>query len=510
LSQCRQSNAAATACRLKRPPARVEELHMTVAAPPISPAPVELLRAAAGVRGSNADLAGRALVLQAAVLAHAAAAPAATAFATGLATSFGCTRVTLGFVRRRVMDLLATSHGSGGALVGPGFDAIAAAMDESVQQGASVHLPVQPGARSVVRIAHARQLQRHGGAIASVPLLHAGEIVGAVTCEWAAAPGGLETEVDRIETLVNLVGPVLNLMRLREAPWHERALGAARRAAQRLRDLHDRRVQALLLAAALGLVALCVVPAPYRVGGHARVEGLLQRSVVAPADGYLTAVHVRPGDRVAQGQVLVEMADQDLQLQRRKWASELGQHESAHALALARADRSALVVALARAEQARAQLAMIDAEIARARIVAPLDGVVIQGDLAQAIGSPVERGKPLLLIAPSAAYRVVVEIDERDIGQVQVGQAGSLALGALPWDALPIAVSRVTPIARSTDGRNVFDVEAELRGGAAAAARIRPGLEGVAKLTVDHRPLAWAWTHRLVDWLRLKAWTWWA
>lgn len=93
---------------------------------------------------------------------------------------------------------------------------------------------------------------------------------------------------------------------------------------------------------------------------------------------------------------------------------------------------------------------------------------------------------------------------------MQVGQAGSLALGALPWDALPIAVSRVTPIARSTDGRNVFDVEAELRGGAAAAARIRPGLEGVAKLTVDHRPLAWAWTHRLVDWLRLKAWTWWA
>jgi biotin carboxyl carrier protein len=486
---------------------------MTLAAPPISPSTLADLAGSPGVaQRSDADLARRALVLQAAVLAHATMKPAATAFATELAAGFGCARVTLGFVRRGVIELVATSHGRGDALVGAGFDAIAAAMDESVQQGASVHLPAQPGARSVIRIAHLRQLQRQGGAIASVPLLHAGDVVGAVSCEWAAVPAALADEVDRIETLVNLIGPVLNLMRLREAPWHERARGVVRRGLQRLRDLHDRRVQVLLAAGVLGLAALCVVPAPYRVGGHARVEGLLQRSVVAPADGYLKTVHVRPGDHVTQGQVLVEMADQDLQLQRRKWASELGQHESAHALALARADRSALVVALARADQARAQLAMVDADIARARIVAPLDGVVIQGDLAQAIGSPVERGKPLLVIAPSAAYRVVVEVDERDIGQVQAGQPGSLALGALPWDTLPIAVSRVTPIARSVDGHNVFEVEAELSGPARtdAATHIRPGLEGVAKLTVDQRPLAWAWSHRLVDWVRLKAWAWWA
>jgi biotin carboxyl carrier protein len=482
---------------------------MTLAAPPTTPAIVDPAQSIGAASGADADLARRALVLQASVLSHTAMRTAATAFATELAAGFGCARVTLGFVRRRVIALVATSHGHGDALVGAGFDAIAAAMDESVQQGASVHLPAQPGARSVIRIAHARQLQRHGGAIASVPLLHAGDVVGAVTCEWAAPPPALGAQVDRLETLVNLVGPVLNLMRLREAPWHERALGALRRGGQRLRDPNDRRVQALMLAAVLGAVALCTVPAPYRIGGHARVEGLQQRSVVAPADGYLKVAHVRPGDRVRQGQVLVELADQDLQLQRRKWASELGQQESAHAIALARSDRSALVVALARAEQARAQLAMIDADIARASIAAPLDGVVIQGDLAQAIGSPVERGKPLLLIAPGEAFRVVVEVDERDIGQVRVGQAGSLALGALPWDALPIVTSRVTPIARSVEGRNVFEVEAELTG-AAAAGRIRPGLEGVAKLTVDERPLAWAWSHRVVEWVRLKAWAWWA
>jgi len=119
----------------------------------------------------------------------------------------------------------------------------------------------------------------------------------------------------------------------------------------------------------------------------------------------------------------------------------------------------------------------------------------------------VERGKPLLLIAPGDAFRVVVEVDERDVAEVRTGQRGTLALAALPWESLPIAISRITPIARAVDGNNVFEVEAGVT--AAAAGRIRPGLEGVARIDVARRPLAWGWSHRLTEWLRLKAWAWW-
>ena len=57
-----------------------------------------------------------------------------------------------------------------------------------------------------------------------------------------------------------------------------------------------------------------------------------------------------------------------------------------------------------------------------------------------------------------------------------------------------------------TDGRNVFEVEASVQPGNTT---LRPGLEGVARLSVGRQPLAWTWTHRLVDWLRLQAWTLW-
>lgn len=462
---------------------------------------------------TDGGTAHRALLLQARVLSHPGFGPAATAFTTELAAVFGATRVTVGFLRRTVIDLAAVSHGHGDALVGPGFAAIGEAMDEAVQQGASIHLPSLPGGRSLVRMAHARLQQRQGGSVATVPLLHAGEVVGAVTCEWSSAPGPLEPWVQRLETLANLVAPTLHLMRLREAPWLDRVQDACRRGWRAVAAVRDRRVQAAIAAASVALLAACAVPVSYTIGGHARIEGLLQRSLAAPADGFLKAVHVRPGDRVVQGQVLVELADQDLVLQRRKWSSELAQQESAHAQALARADRAALVVALGREEQARAELALVDADIARTRIVAPFDGVVIQGDLAQAIGSPVERGRPLLMLAPGDAFRVVVEVDERDIGSVRAGQPGTLALAALPWDTLPIRVVRVTPVAHAVDGSNVFDVEAGLApdaAAAAAAARIRPGLEGVGKLTVGERPWAWSATHRAADWLRLKLWSWWS
>ena len=44
-----------------------------------------------------------------------------------------------------------------------------------------------------------------------------------------------------------------------------------------------------------------------------------------------------------------------------------------------------------------------------------------------------------------------------------------------------------------------------LDGGADA---IRPGMEGVGKIGVDRRKLAWIWTHALIDRLRLALWTW--
>jgi hypothetical protein len=60
-------------------------------------------------------------------------------------------------------------------------------------------------------------------------------------------------------------------------------------------------------------------------------------------------------------------------------------------------------------------------------------------------------------------------------------------------------------VTTSREGRNFFRVEARLDG---ASERLRPGMEGVAKIAIEDRKLVWIWTHKAQNWLRLFLWTW--
>jgi multidrug efflux pump subunit AcrA (membrane-fusion protein) len=253
------------------------------------------------------------------------------------------------------------------------------------------------------------------------------------------------------------------------------------------------------------LAGLLFVPVQYRVGAQARIEGSVQRALVAPADGFLRQAHVRPGDRVKTDQVLAELAEDDLRLEHRKFHSEYTQHENAASAALARSDRAQYAIAQAKADEARAQVELLDAQLARVRVQAPFDGVIIKGDLSQSLGAPVRKGEVLLTIAASDKFRLLVEVDERDIGAIAAGQNGSVALGALSDRALRFRVERVTPVAVAREGRNFFEVEGALED---TPPVLRPGLQGVAKIEAGHRPLAWIWTHRLIEALRLGLWSW--
>jgi hypothetical protein len=79
-------------------------------------------------------------------------------------------------------------------------------------------------------------------------------------------------------------------------------------------------------------------------------------------------------------------------------------------------------------------------------------------------------------------------------------------LSSMPEQKLPFTVRTITPVATQHDGRNVFRVEALLDSG--QASRLRPGMEGVGKVTIGERSLVWIWTHGFVEWMRLASWSW--
>ncbi len=139
-------------------------------------------------------------------------------------------------------------------------------------------------------------------------------------------------------------------------------------------------------------------------------------------------------------------------------------------------------------------------------ISAPFDGIIVSGDLSQSLGAPVERGQILFEIAPLDSYRMVIQVDERDIAGVKLGQHGELTLSALPGEVTEFEVKKITPVNTAKDGRNFFRVEAAPL---TPTERIRPGMEGIGKIEVDQRRLISIYTRDLVNWARLWLWTWW-
>lgn len=441
-----------------------------------------------------------ALDLAALVGEHATLDEAAMALAGEIAARFDCERVAIGFERKGRVRLRAVSHAAWFDRKSQYSAALENAMEEAIDQRRTVAHPPLAGAASPIAVAH-RDCSPQTP-ICTLVLAQRGYPIGAISCLRKA--GFDAALVATLEAVAALAAPQLALKRELGRWFAGRLVDQLRRLRKNLADPRRLgfRVGALALVAVLGVLALA--EGEHRVGARAVIEGEVQRAVAAPFDGFVASASIRAGERVRAGQVLATLDDRDLKLEQQRWFSEREQAERKYRDALARHDRAAVRILAAQLAESEAQLALVTEKLERTQLAAPFDGVVVSGDLSQILGSPVEKGKLLFEVAPLDAYRVILKVEETDIRDVRVGQAGQLVLAGLTRDALAFTVKNIA-IASAEEGKNLFRVEARL---AQAAPALRPGMEGVGKIVVGERRLLWIWTHAFFDWLRLKLWQW--
>ena len=454
-----------------------------------------------------APLADVALSLHAAIIAQPDFAQAAVTYATQLAQVLKCERVSVGVVDlmgRGGVRVVAQSHGAALDTQQDLNRALAEAMNEAVDQATTLSLPASGGFPRVT-LAHAALRRISGSSLCTIPMAEQGKITGAVTLERAANDVFDRDELQQWEHLVQLTGAVLTLKARADASWYERARAALTVQWARLTQPGEAAFKWLVAGVALFAALMLLIPVPYSVSAPARLEGAVQRVLVAASDGFVQQTSVRPGDRVKEGQVLAELAQHDLLLERSKRESEFSQHAGAYSAAFARADRTTLMVNQAKMSEARAQLDLVEKQLERTQIKAPFDGVIISGDLTQTLGAPVQRGTVLMTLAPAERFRLIIEVDERDVRDVVAGAAGRVALAAMPQTPLAFRVERVTPLSATREGRHFFEVEGKFD---ALHPSLRPGLQGVARISAESRPLAAMMLGRLSNWLRLRLWSW--
>ena len=427
-----------------------------------------------------------------------------------MALKLDCERVAIGIIEHGQAQIKAISHSTETKAKFEANRKLAAAMDEAIAQSAVIIHPEITGSQPRLMLAHSALVRGSGNQACTIPLINNGKIFGALTLERNASTLFKPDEIQAFEQIAALLGPILFLKWANDRAWYTRIKQDSAAWLARHFTQADAAFKIGLYAAALGLLGLLFIPINYNISAPARLEGAIQRALVAPENGFLQQAYVRPGDHVKANQVLAELADEELQLEIRRWQSELAQYENTYSAALAQSNRVDMVVNESKAQEARTQLALAEQKLERSRIVAPFDGVIIKGDLKQLLGAPVQRGDTLLTIAPTDSYRLIVEVDERDIADVKLNQAGKIALVSLPGTTLPFRVLNITPAATNKAERNFFEVEGQIQLNTNANDKIalRPGLEGIAKIQAGQHAVIWTLTHRIVDWAKITLWKW--
>lgn len=429
------------------------------------------------------------------------------ALITELTKDFQCERVAIGEIIHGNTEIVALSNSAK-------FDAranlmrtIANAMDEAVDQDRIIVHPPAEKQHNFINRAHLELARKYGaGSICTLPLINQDSIFAVITLERSEENPFVPETVLFLEQTMSLLSPFLQLKRAEEKGLLEQIGIGLKKQLSGLFGLKHFGLKMSVFAIILLLVATSVIKGDFRIHADAVLEGKVQRVVAAPMQGFILSASARAGDSIKKGASMAAMDDADLKLEAVKLASQQQQSVREYREAMAGRDLVKVSVLNAKLEQVRAQLQLVNEQLQRTNIVAPFDGVVIEGDLSQSLGSPVERGDILFKIAPLEGYRIVLKVNERLISYVQAGQTGSLALSSMPEQQLPLTVEKITSVAKAEDGNNIFRVEASLQ---EHSSLLRPGMAGVGKINVGQKPFLWIWTHEIVDWVKLWFWSWW-
>ena len=432
-------------------------------------------------------------------------AASALAAATHLALAFECDRVSIGTVRRGHSKVAAISHSASFGKQMLLVSKLGAAMDEAVDQRASILYPPNDADAPLATRAHADLLAESSARLCTIPMLVRDKFFGAVLFERPADKPFTPDDVEILSAAVSALGPLLEERRLNDR-WIGFKLGDSFTGVlHRLFGPAHAGLKATAAAIIIVAAALSFATGTYDVNAKAGLEGLIRRAVVAPLDGYVKLANARAGDRVGAGDVIAALEDGDLTLERLRWTTERQQRQIEYDRAFAARDRSALATTRSQIDEAEAQIKLVDEQLSRLQLKAPFDALVTAGDLSQSIGAVVSRGTTLFELAPLDAYRVTLAVEQSQIGDVKLGQTGSALFAAVPDQSYPFIVDKITPVAEARDGKTVFRVEGKLTG---APERLRPGMDGVAKIDVEKRLLVWIWARSFLDWAQVAIWQW--
>jgi hypothetical protein len=298
----------------------------------------------------------------------------------------------------------------------------------------------------------------------------AGTLAGALVV-WGSAPHFVHQRAQRLLRFSS--EPVAATLRL----LAEAQAGIVRRSLRRV--FGARQWIVWTAVAVIGLVVMWQLP--YRIQCDCAAEPLKRRFIAAPFAGVFEKSLVRPGDVVAENEVLGRMDGHELRLELAAVTADQQQTRKSHDVNLAAGKVAAAQIDKLELERLEQQWTLLEHRLANIDIRSPVAGYVISGDLQQSEGAPLKIGDVLYEIAPLEQMIVEVAIEDDEVASVQEGQQVSIRFDAHSGETFVGQLARIHPRSETRDARNVFIGEVTLENTEVA---LRPGMQGAARISV--------------------------
>ena len=259
--------------------------------------------------------------------------------------------------------------------------------------------------------------------------------------------------------------------------------------------------------ALLGLAAMAIVlclPLPYRIACDCTIQPVKRRFLAAPYDGILDHANAKLGDVVTEGMVLAQMDGGNLRIELLGIEAELAAARKRRDTSLAQGQTAQSQIARSEMRRHQAKIDLIKEQSKNLEIRSPIDGLIVAGDLDKAEGAPLEMGQTVFEVAPLDRMLVEVAVDQSEIGYVRAEMPVDIKLNAFPFRSWTGKVKCISPSTEIVNDKAVFVAEVEIEND---EMKLKPGMEGTAKIRSDLACLGWSLFHR--PWETVRYWSVW-
>lgn len=199
-----------------------------------------------------------------------------------------------------------------------------------------------------------------------------------------------------------------------------------------------------------GILMFCVLAAPATKSAPAIVQFTDETILRSETEGFIDEIFVQSGDKVEEGQLLIQLRNRELQDEVIALECEVESsriqvriHQQNDEFGMAKVEEEKLAGLLK-------QLAEKTIMAKSLEVRAPFSGFVFQRQLQNMRGQFVERGNPVLNVAQHQLKEVVVSIDQRDLDSIKENQGQEIRVTIPGMPTFRSKFQRVNPRASAS------------------------------------------------------------